>query len=192
MKFIVFDTEIKHGVATEDNPAQEGFKYAAGWHDFAGMGISTICAYDNHQNRTRVFMDDNYGHFEDLMLSREMIVSFNGLRFDIPLLEANEIIVPYIKHIDLAAEIWRAAGIPYGEHPKGLSLDKITRANSLPGKTGNGANAPQDYQAGNIGRIIDYCLADVRATTALFWHILTHKGITDPRNGQWLPVELPL
>ena len=31
---IIYDTEIRHGVATPDNPPQNGYRYAKGWTDF--------------------------------------------------------------------------------------------------------------------------------------------------------------
>lgn len=191
MNPIIYDTEIKYGVATEDNPPQAGYRYAEGWSDFAGMGIATICAYDVLEARYRVFMDDNLHMFADLMDARDAIVGFNNFRFDDRLLETNGILIPEGKTIDLAALIWRGAGIPQGEHPRGLSLAKICEANNLPGKSGNGADAPQDFQDGKIGRVIDYCLGDVRATLHLYRLLVTNGGVTDPRNGDWLNVTAP-
>jgi len=186
---VVYDTEIKNGVLTPDNQPQPGFKYAQGWRDFAGMGISTICAYDIKEAHYRVFMDDNLQGFVDLINERDGVVSFNGHRFDDQLLEAHGIEIEHERSIDLAAIIWRAAGIPQGDRPRGLGLDAICRTNNLPIKTGNGADAPQDYQAGRIGRVIDYCLGDVRSTLNLYRYLSNHGGIIDPRDGvSWISV----
>lgn len=190
MKLVIYDTEIRHGVLTENNPPQPGFKYADGWHDFAGMGIATLCAYDIFQSRSRVFLEDNMGQWEDLVGERDAVVGFNNHQFDDRLLAANDVWFGH-ESIDLAALIWRAAGIPQGEHPKGLGLDAICRANNLPGKTGNAANAPQDWQNGQIGRVVDYCLADVRSTLRLYRYLAQNGGIKDPRNGEWLSVVVP-
>lgn len=190
MKLVIYDAEICNGIITDNNPAQEGYKYAKGWKDFAGMGISTICAYDVHEARFRVFMADNLSHLEDLMTERDALVGFNNHQFDDNLLRENNVFIGS-STIDLAALIWRAAGIPQGEHPKGLGLDAICKANKLPGKTGNGAQAPQDYQDGRIGRVIDYCLADVRSTLHLYRYLAGFGGITDPRTGEWLNVAVP-
>lgn len=189
---VIYDCEIKHGVATPDNPPQDGFKYAQGWKDFAGMGISVICAYDLLEARYRVFMDDNLGAFEDLIIERDGVMGFNNIGFDDRLLEANGIHIPPDKTFDLAALIWRAAGVPQGEHPKGLSLNACCKAHGLPAKSGNGADAPQDYQAGRFGRVIDYCLNDVRCTLHLYRYLYNAGGIIDPRdNNKWLNVVVP-
>lgn len=170
---------------------EPGYQYANGWTDFAGMGVSVIGAYDVDAICYRVFCDDNLQEWRDLVANAAGVVSFNGNRFDNPLLEANGCGFPAEKSIDLAAIIWRAAGIPEGEHPKGLSLDAICRANNLSGKTGNAADAPQDWQDGKIGKVIDYCLGDVRITKALYFQIKLFGEITDPRTGKKLDVDLP-
>ena len=190
MKLVIYDCEICNGVITDNNPAQQGYKYANGWKDFAGMGISTICAYDIFDNRYRVFMEDNLTQIEDLMTERDALVGFNNHRFDDHLLRENNVFIG-ANTIDLASLIWRAAGVPQGEHPKGLGLDAICKANNLPAKTGNGADAPQHFQDGYIGRVIDYCLADVRSTLFLYRYLAMHGGIKDPLDGQWLNVTVP-
>lgn len=93
--------------------------------------------------------------------------------------------------MDIQHAIARAAGIPQGEHPRGLGLDDVCLANKLPGKDGNGALAPWLYQHGKIGTLLDYCMGDTLATLRLYRYIKQSGGVTDPRNGQWLAVVLP-
>lgn len=186
----IYDCEIRHGVATEDNPRQAGFRYADGWTDYAGMGIAVICGYDVTEARYRVIMEDNLTELQAIIASGRTLLGFNNWRFDDRLCRANAIEIPDGCTKDLAATIWRAAGIPNGEHPKDLGLDAICRANGLPGKTGNGADAPQDFQRGRLGRVVDYCLGDVRSTLQLYCYIKTCGGVTDPRNGEWLTVRV--
>ena len=191
MNLIIYDAEIRNGVATRDNPAQPGYRYAKGWHDFEGMDIATICAYDIAEASYRVFLEDNLSDFADLIAKRDGVLGFNNHRFDDKLMRAHNIIIPPEKSFDLAASIWRAAGIPQGEHPKGLSLNACCAAHGLPTKTGNGADAPQDFQDGRIGRVIDYCLNDVRCTLRLYRYIERTGGLIDPRDGtSWLRVRI--
>lgn len=187
---LIYDAEIRHGIATADNPQLPGFRYARGWTDFAGMGIAVICAYDTLEARYRVFMEDNLSDLVETMYSRDMVIGFNNWRFDDRLLFANGIEPPAGKTKDLAAAIWHAAGIPNGEHPRGLGLNAICKANGIPGKTGNGADAPQWFQRGRIGRVVDYCLGDVRSTLLVLRRIQADGGIIDPRNGEWLTVRI--
>lgn len=191
MNLIIYDTEIANGVATPDNQPKPGYKYAKGWTDYAGMGISVICAYDIAEAQYRVFMADNFSAFDDLVGRGAHVLGFNNHRFDDRLIRENGFRIPHEKSLDLAAAIWKSAGIPNGEHPKGLSLNACCQANGLPTKTGNGADAPQDYQDGRIGRVIDYCLNDVRCTLHLYRYIAQNGGLLDPRDGTtWLNVRI--
>lgn len=191
MKTIIFDCEIKHGVITDNNPAQPGYQYSDGWQDYIGMGVSVICAYDVTSGRARTFCDDNFDAWRELCKRSERIVSFNGTQFDNPLLEANGLGFDPDKSLDIAALIWRAAGVPEGDHPKGLGLDALCKANNIPGKTGNAADAPQDWQDGKVGTVIDYCQGDVESTLKLYEEIVMTGNLIDPRTFECLAVRLP-
>lgn len=192
MNILIYDTEIRHGVPTADNPIKPGYKYAKDWSDFTGMGIAVVCAFDVLEARSRVFCEDNIGDFMDLIEQRDVVMGFNNWRFDDNLLHDNGFSIPRIKSRDLAAAIWHAAGVPQGEHPRGLSLNACCKALGLPEKTGNGADAPQDWQDGRIGRVIDYCQNDVRITLRLYRSLQGAGGMPDPRNeDNWLNVAVP-
>lgn len=192
MNIVIYDTEIKHGVVTEDNPMETyRYRYAKGWTDFAGMGISTLCAYDVLKTRMHVYLDDNLLDFATLVEQRTHVLGFNNHRFDDPLIAAHGIAVDRENSIDLAALIWKAAGIPQGEHPRGLGLDALCKSHGLPIKSARAADAPQLYQDGKIGQVIDYCIGDVHATLQLYRYIANAGGCIDPRNGEWLTVVVP-
>ena len=89
MDIVIFDTEIKHGIATENNPRHEDYIYANGWDDFSGMGIACVCAYDIKEARPHVFLEDNLHRFAELVEERGTAMGFNSHRFDGPLLAAN-------------------------------------------------------------------------------------------------------
>lgn len=191
MNFVIYDTEIRNGVATPDNQPQPGYKYAKGWTDFTGMGVAVICAYDILEARYRVFLEDNFCDFLELVGQRDGVLGFNNYRFDDKLLRDNGLPIDSTKSYDLADAIWRAAGIPQGEHPRGLSLNACCNVHGLPTKSGNGADAPQDFQDGRIGRVIDYCLNDVRCTLHLYRYIERAGGLIDARDGtSWLNVRV--
>lgn len=189
---LIFDCEIKHGVITPDNPAQPGYRYADGWQDFAGMGVSTCCAFDNWEERYRVFCDDNLSDFEQVARERFAIVGWNNSRFDNPLLVANGIDLDGVRSIDFAKIFWKACGIntDNGDHPKGLGLDATCQANGIRGKSGVAKLAPQAWQDGRIGQVIDYCCGDVRCLVQLINEALMSGGLIDPRNSQFVPLEL--
>ncbi|MBU0680116.1 MAG: hypothetical protein KKD73_01720 [Proteobacteria bacterium] len=198
---LIFDAEIIKAIPVEGVGRIEGIDYCEGWHDFPGMGISVICAYDCLEARFRVFCGDNHKELADLIAKRRWIIGFNSQGFDEPLLAACwNIHIPPEKSYDLQAQIWEAAGLgPIYQSPGhgGYSLDKCCRAN-LHGvaKSGDGAMAPIDWQRGRIGAVIDYCLGDVTALRLLIegMNIKAINGMTTlkcPKTGKWLNVRLP-
>lgn len=64
----------------------------------------------------------------------------------------------------------------------GYRLDDLAWLNLNTGKTGNGALAPELYQKGQWGKLIDYCLQDVNLTRMLFNKIHVGNAKT-PKGG---------
>ena len=188
MKPIVYDLEIVKGVQGRNEARVEGIEYCEGWDDHAGMGISVLCAYDYEDGRYRVFTKDNRQEF--LWLTREprLVVGFNSMRFDQKVVEAawgREFHVAPDYQYDILREIWIGQGLdpnsyvgrthgPYG-------LNAMAGANLNRGKTGSGELAPIQWQRGEIGSVIDYCLEDVRLTRLLLNKIVTEGGLRAPR-----------
>ena len=192
MNLIIYDIEIINAIPPNDEKERiPGIHYCKGWDDKAGMGIACLVAYDTQDSRIRVFQNDNLPKFAELVANRDAIMGWNNHNFDDPVLIANHIAIPCEKSIDLAAILWKAAGIAEGQRPSGMGLDAVCTANGLPGKTGHGADAPIDWQQGRPGKVIDYCLGDVYALLRLYRRIAGCGGFRDPRQGNWIHVQVP-
>lgn len=171
------------------------YQFCEGWTDFAGMGLSCVTTFSTLEARAHIYMRDNLAELIESIRLHDFVVSFNGDRFDIPLLRAHDIMAH--QHIDLAASIWAACGIANGEHPRGLGLNDLCLANGIAGKTGNGAHAPKLFQDGHFGQLIDYCLGDTIALLRLWRSIQDRNGFYDPRipegveQGPWINLRLP-
>lgn len=183
---IIYDCEIIKGILGKNDTPEPGIEYCEGWRDFENMGISVICAYDYRDDRYRSFLKDNFGEFEDLVnLSFGPIIGFNSLAFDNMLCAANGINVPVEKSYDILVEIWAGAGLGAAfEYPShmGFGLDAVASANFGDHKKGHGAMAPIDWQRGNYGAVIDYCLSDVHLTKKVLDKIIRQGALRDPRN----------
>ena len=183
---IIYDCEIKKVIP--DFPINEmppQYEYCRGWKDFEGMGCSVVGTYDYIEQRYRIFCDDNLQEFQELVNQRDLVIGFNNHQFDDPLMEACGVTIPKEKSWDILAEIWHAAGLARefcSDDHKLFGLDACCRANFNTGKTGNGRMAPIDWQEGNIGTVIDYCLSDVALTKRLVDQIAIDRHILDPRD----------
>ncbi len=187
-RVIIYDCEIEKAIPPEsDDERIDGIEYCDGWHDHKHMGISCICAYDYADDAYRVFCWDNIQEFQDLFLQAQVVVGFNSQHFDDSLCAANHLYLT--THYDVRLEVYRGLGLnPHPDYSddgvrdlyRGRTLDALCQANGFGAKSGNGAQAPIDWQQGKYGTVIDYCLRDVRLTKYLFDAALSGQRLVDP------------
>jgi hypothetical protein len=184
---LVYDIEIVKAIRGQDEAPIEGIEYCGGWTDHAGMGISVVGVHDLLTGRDRVFCSDNLSDFFELLKCRRVWITFNGIGFDNKVLSTvGEFPTTIHEHYDILREVWLCRGLNpdkfYWKTHGGFGLDDICRANGLGGKTGHGALAPVQWQRGEIGSVIDYCLQDVKLTSDLF-KLCQAGPIKSPKGG---------
>lgn len=182
---IIYDAEIVKAIPDKDGKRLDGIEYCEGWKDFDNMGISVICAYDYETDRYHVFCEDNLDDFQRLVDKTNLVIGFNNIAFDNMLCRANGIEMPFYKSWDLLSEIWQAVGLPKtyeGEEQKGFGLEDCSHINFGTKKSGNGALAPIEWQQGRIGKVIDYCLNDVRLTKDLVDMVMELGVLVHPKH----------
>lgn len=64
-------------------------------------------------------------------------------------------------------------------------------ANFRISKSGNGALAPVEWQRGNIGNVIDYCLHDVYLTKRLIDRVIRSGALADPHDAKPISIRKP-
>jgi hypothetical protein len=190
---LIYDTEIIRAIPDRKAPNLDGIEYCAGWHDHANMGVSVIGAYDYGADRYRIFLKDNFAEFVALAAASRPLIGFNSLSFDDRLCAACGITTTPTDY-DLLVEMWGAAGLGatfnYPTHA-GFGLDATAKENLGNGKTGDGARAAILWQRGEFGKVIDYCLEDVRLTKRLIDRVLRDGGLRDPRGSGRLVLRRP-
>ena len=75
-----------------------------------------------------------------------------------------------------------------GQFPRGLKLDDhlLGTFGKEHMKTESGADAPIFYQQGKMGKLISYCLADVKREAKLFKHVWDDKHVNTATHGMRL------
>lgn len=195
---IVYDIEIVNPPKTSKTAKIDGIeKYAEGWEDYLGMGISVIGTY-NYINGAfnRWFGDDQEHMLEvyNIMDNADLIIGFNNLKFDNPLLQAHGVPMGDSKSYDILRQIWFAAGLTEIFNPMthgGYNLDAVAMANLGTGKTGKGEFAPWLWAKGKRDEVAEYCINDVVLTKRLMDKIFEQGGLIDPKTKQFLKIALP-
>ncbi len=161
-KGVIYDLEIIKcvpGKAARDPKLQ----YCAGWNDYANMGIACICAFDCWEREIRVFTKGNFGDFIKLLTEREEVIGFNSRKFDDNVCKAYNLQVK--STYDIMEEAMIAAKT---DKFIGMGLGNLCTENGVKFEKADGAQAPVNWQMGNYGAVIDYCIKDVMATYKMF------------------------
>lgn len=189
---LIYDIEIIRGIPPRDGNREPGIEYCGGWHDFAGMGIACIVAYDYFGGCWYTYSADHLGAFYNFTQNRQHIIGFNSRAFDDQLLAANGINVKTT--YDLLEQVRIAAGYPatYVKNvtPRGLDLGSLALNNLGEGKTGRGDLAPILWQQGRHQEVIDYCKNDVMLVKKLMDKV-TEGTLINPLDDRVLDVARP-
>jgi hypothetical protein len=198
MKTLIYDCEIKRCIPDKGAIHSGSIEYCEGWSDYAGMGISVLCALEitadriGESARQYTIVDENWQLFGELVASADFIVGFNNHNFDNKLVQAHGVEIPRSKSYDIYVEIIDAAGLsnaPFS-YRKGYKLDDVARANNIPGKDGHGIMAPILYQTGKLDELHAYCMHDVEMTAEVYNKILD-GDLLCPKSGRVLKVKTP-
>lgn len=174
---LIYDCEIINAIPAPAGDVKTGINYCEGWGDFAGMGVSIIGTYDYIDQLPRVFFQDNFEAFQRLASQRRPLVGYNNDRFDFKLLQANSVAI-HDDSYDVLKQIWKASG-----RRGGYRLEQVALANGCQVRMSDGANAPIAWQRGEIGWVVNHCLADIFALKHLVDLVLHGEPLVDPTTG---------
>lgn len=165
MRKIVFDIETR-------NTFQE-----AGSNDPKDLDISVVCTYDYSTDSYASFLQEDFPKLWKLLETADMLITFNGDHFDIPLLNkyyAGDL--TKIKSLDLLVEVRNSLG-------RRIKLDSIAEATLGKNKIAHGLEAITWWKNGEIDKIIKYCLEDVKITKEIYEYALKNGKLLYPDLG---------
>ena len=162
MSIAVFDIETKELVSDWEQPHLSGIASVAVWTGSRGAGSM------------HVFSDGELHKVQHMLQSASVVVSFNGIGFDLPLLSGClKAPLQLQEHFDLMRVVQEITGRRY-------SLDELARCTLGQGKTGHGMSAPVLYRESNFARLHTYNIKDVELTRDLFFFLLSHGYVLVP------------
>jgi predicted PolB exonuclease-like 3'-5' exonuclease len=164
MKKIVFDIETR-------NIFQD-----VGSNDPKDLDISVVCLYDYETDTYSSFLQEDFGKLWPILENADMLITFNGDHFDIPLLDKYYPgDLTKIKSLDILKEVKKSLGFR-------LKLDSIAMATLGTGKSGHGLEAVTWWKNGEIEKLIKYCIDDVKVTKEVYDYALKN-GILKYKDG---------
>ena len=190
------DCFVCHGSQDDHAPTAPGNQSPhawtpIGWDRKADLGISIGCYWDYDDMALHWFDHTTVEATVSMCVRRRpLLVSFNGITFDFPLMRAllharSSIALEQLcasfkaqcsESYDVLQVIWNT--YPAWRRGKGVcSLDALCAANALPRKTMQGSTAPRRWREGRYADVIAYNVADVLATRALFERMVTADGL---------------
>ncbi len=156
MRKITFDLETKN------------FFQDVGSNDPAALDISVVGIHDSLTDEYTSYLEADFKKLWPIIESADMLITWNGDHFDIPLL--NKYYpgdLSKIKSLDLMKEVQKVLG-------RRLKLDTVGEATLARNKRGGGSDAITWWHAGEIDKLIKYCIEDVRLTKQLYDYALAN------------------
>lgn len=130
------------------------------------LSISVVGIYEYVSNQYRVFLQEEFNQLWPIIEDTDLFITFNGDHFDIPLL--NKYYpgdLSKIKSVDLLKEMHKSSG-------RRMKLDQIAEGTLGKKKSGYGMDAIRWWRNGEVDKVKEYCLDDVRITKDLYEYAL--------------------
>lgn len=157
--FLVLDVETQRLV-------QE----VGGWDHIDKLGISVACAYDSKTDEFKAYRESELPALIDLCSDR-LIVGYNVRGFDLP------VMVPYglkLKGLDVFDIMYDVEALT---RRRFLKLETLAQGTLGAGKSADGLMAVEWWKSGQIDKIIEYCMQDVKVTRDIFQYGREHGFI---------------
>jgi len=148
--YLVFDVETKKLVHE-----------VGGWENIDQLGVSVACAYDSKTDEFLSFTEDQLPQLIELCEER-LVIGYNIRGFDLPVLVPYGLDVQKVDAFDIMYDLESLTRQRY------LKLEAVARGTLGTGKSADGLKAVEWYKKGEIQKIIDYCMQDVRVTKDVF------------------------
>jgi DEAD/DEAH box helicase domain-containing protein len=146
-----------------DIETQRVVQEVGGWDHIDKLGISVACAYDSKTDQFLSFRENELPALIDLCYER-LVVGYNIRGFDLP------VMVPYgldVKKVDAFDIMYDLEALT---RQRFMKLEYVARGTLGTGKSADGLMAVEWWKKGEVQKIIDYCIQDVKVTRDIFQH----------------------
>lgn len=172
MRKIVFDIETKNVFAD------------VGGNDPTLLDLSLVGVWDSETDAYTSYLQEELGLLWPIIERADILIGFNSDHFDIPIL--NKYYpgdLTKLKSLDILKEIQRAYG-------RRMKLDQLAEGTLGKKKSGHGLEAIEWWKKGEIEKIRQYCLDDVRLTKELYDFARENDKLTFKEGGKLFEIKL--
>lgn len=165
MKILTFDIETTNTFDEVGSPNAED------------LDLAVICVHDSDTDETTHYFKEDLNKLWPLMEQADMLVTYNGDHFDIPLLNkyyAGDL--TQIKSLDLLVEIKKSLG-------RRIKLDDVASATLGQSKSADGLQSIVWWRQGKIDEVVDYCKQDVKVTRNVYDFAMQNGHLLYEKNG---------
>lgn len=142
-----------------------------GSNDPADLDLSVVCIHDSEDDQYKSFLVTELPRLWPILEQADLLITWNGDHFDIPIL--NKYYpgdLKNIKSLDLMKEVQQSIG-------RRLKLDSVGEATLGRNKTGHGLDAIEWWKKGEIEKLVQYCIEDVRLTKDLYDYAINNNKL---------------
>ncbi len=126
------------------------------------LDIAIVAIHDSETNEYSTFIEEELNQLWPILERTDMLIGFNTDHFDIPLL--NKYYpgdLSKIKSLDILKEIRNSYG-------RRMKLQQIAEGTLNKSKSGHGLEASEWWKRGEIDRVRNYCIDDVKLTKEIY------------------------
>ncbi|MBT5808603.1 helicase [Candidatus Uhrbacteria bacterium] len=126
------------------------------------LKISVVCAYFYETGTYECYEEHELGKFYKRLELSGRLIGYNSLGFDLPVMNnyyAGDFLT--FQNLDLLKEIHKSLGFR-------LKLDDVAAATVGHRKSGHGLQAVEWWKQGEVQKIKDYCIQDVKVTKDVY------------------------
>lgn len=143
----------------------------------ADLDIAVVCVHDDETDEMTHYFKEDFHKLWPLIEQADMLISYNGDHFDIPLLNkyyASDL--AQIKSLDLLVEIKKTLG-------RRIKLDDVASATLGQKKSADGLQSIVWWRQGKIDEVVAYCKQDVVVTKNVYDFAMQNGFVLYEKNG---------
>ena len=138
--------------------------FERGNRDASKLRISFVGIYDYGTNSYEGFFEQDLPKLWQTLEHCDRLIGYNIKGFDVPVMNAYYAgDLSKLSQLDMMEEVAKHVGFR-------LKLDDLAQATLGVGKSGSGLDAVKYWQSGELDKLREYCLQDVKVTKQLYEH----------------------